>query len=137
MKIKSIVFLCCMLMGFGLLSCMTVPKESEIPEDAAASDLMQKAQEAFDAGNYRAAHVYYEAILKRFSSDEGIYIAAQYEIAHLYIKERRWKDAYALLKKIIEKYEGPLAMHLPPAYYKLAKMDYTRAAEKLGITAVP
>ena len=110
-------------MTFSLFSCMTVPKESEIPEDATAADLTQKAQEAFDAGNYRAARVYYETILKRFADDESACIAAQYEIAHLHIKRRQWKDAYTILEKIIAQYEGPMAMHLPPDYYKLAKID--------------
>lgn len=133
MKIKNIVYVCCMIMVFSLFSCMTVPKESEIPEDATAADLTQKAQEAFDSGNYRAARVYYETILKRFADDESACIAAQYEIAHLHIKRHQWKDAYAILEKIIAQYEGPMAMHLPPDYYKLAKIDHTRAAEKLRI----
>lgn len=122
-----------MIMLISLFSCMTVPKESEIPVDATAADLAQKAQEAFDSGNRRAARVYYETILKRFPDDESACIAAQYEIAHLHIKKRQWKDAYTILEKIIAKYEGPMAMHLPPDYYKLAKIDYTRAAEKLRI----
>jgi len=122
-----------MIMLISLFSCMTVPKESEISADATAADLAQKAQEAFDSGNRRAARVYYETILKRFPDDESACIAAQYEIAHLHIKKRQWKDAYTILEKIIAKYEGPMAMHLPPDYYKLAKIDYTRAAEKLRI----
>ena len=134
MKIKNIASLGCMIMVFSLFSCMTVPKESEIPEEATAADLTQKAQEAFDSGNYRAARVYYETILKRFAGDESAYIAAQYEIAHIHIKKHQWKDAYTILEKIIAQYEGPMAMHLPPDYYKLAKIDHTRAAEKLGIT---
>lgn len=133
MKIKSIAYLCCMIMAVSFFSCMTVPKESEIPTDATAADLTQKAQEAFDAGNYRAARVYYEVILKRFADDESACVAAEYEIAHLHIKKRRWKDAYTILEKIIAQYEGPMAMHLPPDYYKLAKIDHARAAEKLGI----
>ena len=133
MKIKHTVYLCCTIMALSLASCMTVPKESEIPIDATTADLTQKAQEAFDAGNYRAARVYYETILKRFADDENACVAAQYEIAHLHIKRHQWNDAYAILEKIIAQYEGPMAMHLPPDYYKLAKIDYARAAEKLHI----
>ena len=133
MKIKSITYLCCMIMTLSLFSCMTVPKEAEIPEDSSAADLTQKAQEAFDAGNYRAARVYYEVILKRFADDESVCVAAEYEIAHLHIKKRQWKEAYTILEKIIAQYEGPMAMHLPPDYYKLAKIDHARAAEKLRI----
>lgn len=133
-KIKTIVCTCCTIASLSFVSCMTVPKESEIPEDATAADLTQKAQEAFDASNYRAAHAYYQIILNRFSMDESVCVAAEYEIAHLYIKKRKWKDAYTILDKIITKYEGAMGMQLPPDYYKLAKIDYTRAAEKLGLT---
>ena len=135
MKIKSIASLGCMIMVFGLFACMTVPKESEIPEEATAADLTQKAQEAFDSGNYRAARVYYETILKRFADDDSACIAAQYEIAHLHIKRHQWKDAHAMLEKIIAQYEVQMAIHLPPDYYKLATIHYARAAEKLGTKA--
>ena len=133
MKIKNIAYLCCMVMMVCLFSCMTVPKESEIPEDSTPADLTQKAQESFDSGNYRAARIYYEVILKRFAADESACVAAEYEIAHLHIKKRQWKDAYTILEKIIAQYEGPQAMHLPPDYYKLAKIDHARATEKLRI----
>lgn len=133
MKIKNILCICCVLIGLSLFSCMSIPKESEIPEDMTAADLTQRAQEAFDANNYRAAHVYYGIILKRFSDDESACIAAEYEIAHLYIKKRKWKDAYNLLEKVLTRYEGASGMHLPADYYKLAKIDYARAAEKLGL----
>ena len=135
MKIKNIAYLGCMIMTFSLFSCMTIPKESEIPEDSSPADLTQKAQEAFDSGNYRAARVYYEVILKRFATDESACGADEYEIAHLHIKKHQWKSAYTILEKIIAKYEGPMGMHLPPDYYKLAKIDHTRAAEKLRIKA--
>lgn len=131
MKSKKIPFfaLCAVL----CVSCMTVPKESEIPEDSTAADLTQKAQEAFDVGNYRAADFYYRLILKRFSTDESACVAADYEIAHIYIKRKKWRDAYTILETILSKYEGQMGMYLPPNYYKLAKIDYARAAEKLGL----
>jgi hypothetical protein len=132
-KIKTVMCACCAIASFSLISCMTVPKESEIPEDTTAADLTQKAQEAFDASNYRAAYAYYQIILNRFSTDESVCVAAEYEIAHLHIKKKKWQDAHTALEKIITKYEGPMGMQLPPDYYKLAKIDYARAAEKLGI----
>ena len=136
MKIKDkILSVCCMVIVFSFVSCMTVPKESEIPDEATAADLMQKAQEAFDSNNYRAAYAYYGIILNRFAADASICVAAEYEIAHLHIKKRKWQDAYTILQEIITKYESPVGLHLPPDYYKLAKIDYARAAEKLGIKA--
>ncbi|MEL3906671.1 MAG: hypothetical protein P1P65_06555 [Treponema sp.] len=133
MKIhKLLSYVCCCILTCVLASCMTVPKESDIPDSATPADLTQKAQEAFDANNYRAAYAYYHIILKRFSSDEAVCVAAEYEIAHLHVKKRKWKEAQPLLEKIIAQYEGPSGIQLPPAYYKLAKIDYTRVTEKLG-----
>ena len=131
MKVKKIPFLALCAMFF--VSCMTVPKEADIPEDSTAADITQKAQESFDDGNYRAAEFYYRLILKRFSTDESICTAADYEIAHIYIKRKKWRDAYTILETLISKYEGQMGMYLPPDYYKLAKIDYARAAEKLGL----
>lgn len=134
MHIKKMPYVCgIMIIGLSLASCMTVPKESEIPAEATAADLTQKAQEAFDANNYRGAYAYYRIILKRFASDESVCVAAEYEIAHLHIKTQRWREAVVILEKIISRYEEDAAgIHLPPDYYKLAKIDHARATEKLG-----
>ena len=131
MKVKKILLraLCAVLS----VSCMTVPKEADIQEDATAADSTQKAQESFDSGNYRAAEFYYRLILKRFAADESACTAADYEIAHIYIKRKKWRDAYTILETVLSKYEGQTGMYLPPDYYKLAKIDYARAAEKLGL----
>ncbi|MGP1593759.1 MAG: hypothetical protein ACTTH8_00705 [Treponema sp.] len=112
-------------------SCMSVPKESDIPDDATAIDLTQKAQESFDARNYRAANAYYHIILQRFPDDPAVYVAAEYEIAHLLIKKRKWQQAYTKLEGIIEKYGQPEGKMLPPQYYKLAQIDYEKAKTKL------
>lgn len=131
MMIKKLIRYCCIVIGITAVSCASVPQESDIPEDATPADLTQKAQEAFDANNYKAAHAYYQIILKRFASDPVACIAAEYEIAHLLIKERKWQKAYDALERIIAQYEGLGSMHLPPQYLKLAKIDYSRAKEKI------
>jgi len=131
MMIKKLIRYCCIIIGITAVSCASVPQESDIPEDATPADLTQKAQEAFDANNYKAAHAYYQIILKRFAFDPEACIAAEYEIAHLLIKEWKWQKAYDALERIIAQYEGIGSMHLPPQYLKLAKIDYSRAKEKL------
>ena len=131
MMIKKLIRYCCIIIGITAVSCASVPQESDIPEDATPTDLTEKALEAFDANNYKAAHAYYQIILKRFAFDPEACIAAEYEIAHLLIKERKWQQAYDALERIIAQYEGIGSMHLPPQYLKLAKIDYSRAKEKL------
>ncbi len=123
--------LCLVLVCGTVFSCMSVPKDEDVPEDATAADITQKAQEAVDGHNYRAAHAYYAMILKRFESDEAVCVAAEFEIAHLFVKKHKWKKAYPLLESILEKYELSSGITLPPEYYKLAKIDYERVKEKI------
>ncbi|MGP1577059.1 MAG: hypothetical protein ACTTH7_06160 [Treponema sp.] len=132
MKIKLYsVFVCAVLLPALAASCMSIPKESDIPHDVTPIDLTQKAQEAFDARNYRAANAYYHIILQRFPDDPAACVAAEYEIAHLLIKKRKWQQAYTNLEIIIEKYGKPEGRMLPPHYYKLAQIDYEKAKAKL------
>ena len=115
-----------------LFSCASIPKEEKIPLDTEVIDLIQKAQEAFEINNYRGAKKWYEIILKRFGESTTVRVEAEYEIAHILIKQRKWKEAYSLLKRVIELYETKGGMKLPPEFYKLAKMDYEKVIKKLG-----
>lgn len=119
-----------------LFSCASIPKEEKIPLDMEVIDLIQKAQEAFEMNNYRGAKKWYEIILKRFGDSTVIRVEAEYEIAHILTKQRKWKDAYSLLKKVIEQYETKGGMKLPPEFYKLAKMDYEKVLKKVGTVYV-
>ena len=119
-----------------LVSCASIPKEEKIPLDTEVIDLIQKAQEAFEINNYRGAKKWYEIILKRFGDSVSIRVEAEYEIAHILIKQKKWKEAYTLLKTVIEQYETKGGMKLPPEFYKLAKMDYEKVIKKLGSSYV-
>ncbi|MGP1437875.1 MAG: tetratricopeptide repeat protein [Treponema sp.] len=115
-----------------LVSCASIPKEENVPKDIEVIDLIQKAQEAFEINNYRGAKKWYEIILKRFGDSTAIRVEAEYEIAHILTKQKKWKEAYNLLKKVIEQYETKGGMKLPPEFYKLAKMDYEKVSKKLS-----
>ena len=121
---------------FFLFSCASIPKEERVPLDTEVIDLTQKAQEAFEINNYRGAKKWYEIILKRFGDSTAIRVEAEYEIAHILTKQRKWKEAYSLLKRVIEQYETKGGMKLPPEFYKLAKMDYEKVLKKLGTSYV-
>ena len=47
----------------------------------------------------------------------------KYELAHLYIKTKRWEKAYDNLSEILELYDYAMAGTLPPAYKKLAQIE--------------
>jgi hypothetical protein len=106
--------------------CMSVPDPSSIPADVTVNQLKQKGQEAFDYNNLKAAEVYYQIIIDRFGTDMSALTAAEFEIAHLRIKEKKWTDARTRLETIIARYDGEGGATLPPEYLVLAKNDLAR-----------
>ena len=104
-----------------LYSCMTAPKN--IPENATVEELTLLGQQSLDISNYKAAEVYYSTIIKRFGSDITVLVAAEYEIAHIRVKQKKWDEADEMLKRIVSYYEGTEAGLLPPHYKKLALID--------------
>lgn len=116
---------------FFFFSCASVPKEENVPHDMEVIDLVQKAQEAFEINNYRGAKKWYEIVVKRFGDDLPTRIEAEYEIAHILVKQKKWKDAYKMLISLINIYESENGMKMPPEFYKLAKMDYEKVVAKL------
>lgn len=116
-----------------IFSCASVPKEEKVPKDMEVIDMIQKAQESFEINNYRGAKKWYEIILYRFGDSLPVRVEAEYEIAHILAKKRKWKDAYLLLRTLIDRYEAKDGMRLPPEFYKLAKMDYEKVVKHLSV----
>jgi len=119
-----------------LFSCASVPKEERVPQDMEVIDLIQKAQEAFEVNNYRGAKKWYEIILHRFGDDVAVLAEAKYELAHILVKQKKWKKAYVHLKSLIEMYEAKEGRRLPQDFYKLAKMDYEKVLKKLSFSYI-
>lgn len=119
-----------------IVSCASVPKEENVPKEMEVIDLIQKAQEAFEINNYRAAKKWYEIVLHRFGDDGVVRVEAEYELAHILVKQKRWKEAYQHLKPLIELYESRDGMRLPQEFYKLAKMDYEKVVKKLSLSYI-
>ena len=124
-----------MIMFFVLFifSCASMPKEENVPQEMEVIDLIQKAQEAFEINNYRGAKKWYEIVVKRFGDDLPTRIEAEYEIAHILVKQKKWKEAYKMLVSLISIYETKDGMKMPPEFYKLAKLDYEKVIAKLPI----
>lgn len=98
--------------------------------DSTVIELSQKGQSALDANNYKAAEVYYQTIIDRYGSDTGVSIAAQFEIAHLRLKKKNYKDAEQRLTEIISAYKTTGGTSLPPEYLILAQNDLARIPDK-------
>ena len=112
------------LMAFT--ACQTVPLKEEIPADLTAEELSLMGQNALDRNNYAAAEIYYDTVLERYAGDIRAVTAAEYEIAHIRVKQEHWADAKPLLEKIIARYETTGGAGLPPEYLVLARNDLAR-----------
>lgn len=110
-------------------SCKSVPEKEEIPEDLSAQELSLRGQNELDRNNYRAAVVYYEVIIERFGSDPRAVTAAEYEIAHIRVKQKHWSEARPILERILARYEAAGGAGLPPEYLVLARNDLDRVLE--------
>ncbi|MFA6938080.1 MAG: hypothetical protein WCQ67_07595 [Treponema sp.] len=107
-----------------ILSCAS--SKVEVADDITARELVQKAQESYDAGNTKLAEQYYTILLQRFGTDTSVYVEGRYELAHLYAKAKNYKDAVPMLQEIISIYENSKPGELPGAYHKLAENELKR-----------
>lgn len=107
----------------SVVSCKSVPAKEEIPEDLTVAELSLMGQQALDKNNYKAAEVYYQVISERYANDMRAVTAAEYEIAHIQVKQKKWSDARPMLEQIIARYETTGGAGLPPEYLVLARND--------------
>lgn len=118
------------LAAAALGACATAPKE--IPEDLSAQVLVQRAQEASDAYDYKGALAYYRALKERYGSDPAYDCAADYEMALIAHKQGRDDEAEAALTALLERYAQARGEVLPERYRILAgKVLENIAARKL------
>ena len=126
MKIRFI--LGAALVASLIVACAGAPKV--IPASLSARELVQKAQEATDAYNYRAAIAYYQALGERFGAEPLFRATADYEIAFIAYKEGRYAQAKEGFEALLARYEGPDGPSLPPRYAVLSKKLLSAIAEK-------
>ncbi len=112
----------CFFIFIVFISCKTVP--TEVSFDVTEPELLQMAQSAIDDNNPEAARFYFETMITRFGMNHASLVVAEFELAHLDVKEGKNYTAQAALERILSYYEDPqLAMLLPPEYKKLAQID--------------
>ena len=122
--LKFTLFFSVIFASAVITSCQSVPKD--IPTDLTAREIVQKAQNASNNGNNKAAEVYYKTLLERYGMDTSIYIEANFEIAHLCIKQKRYEEATSRLNDILSIYESSAPGELPAQFKKLASIDMAK-----------
>ena len=98
-----------------LLSCKTI---KEIPEDKTSAQIIQMGQNSVSVSDYKSAVFCYETAIERYGSDPALYVEAKYELAHTYLKQKKYDKAYTIYNEILELYDA-YGTTLPGAYKKL------------------
>ena len=102
-----------------MLSCLTRP--IVIPEGLTQAELIQRAQEASDRYRYSISLQYYETLIERFPFDIDNIIAAEYEIAFIHYKRKRYETARIGFTNLLERYNTRDAELLPPQFKILSE----------------
>jgi len=92
-------------------------------------ELVQRAQEASDRNKYKISLQYYETIIERFPYDIDSVCAAEYEIAFIHYKQKKYDIARAEFNILLERYNTPDEELLPPQFKILSLKILDRITE--------
>ncbi|MDR2510568.1 MAG: hypothetical protein LBC77_08000 [Spirochaetaceae bacterium] len=106
-----------------------------VPEDSSAEEVIQLAQEAMDKDRYKLAIQYYEAVIDRFSFNAEAVCDAEYGIALVHYKQKKYDLAKEEYSALLDKYTGAQAAKLPKKYQVLSKIGLEKIAEKQKFVA--
>jgi outer membrane protein assembly factor BamD (BamD/ComL family) len=101
-----------LVLALGLGACATGQlREAETPEE-----LIQYGQEAMDRNRYKLALAYYELILERFPGNDSVICAAEYEIAFIHYKQKKYDLARTEFQALLGRYDTPDEELLPSQF---------------------
>jgi len=101
-----------------------------IPQNLSPSELIQRAQEASDRNRYNYALQYYQALLERNPTNIDLVCTAEYEIAFIHYKQKKYGQARAEFNALLERYNADDGEYLPPQFKLLALKVLERIDEK-------
>ncbi|MDR1073993.1 MAG: hypothetical protein LBL45_10020 [Treponema sp.] len=123
-KIISFFFIC------QFISCASGPVET--PEGATADKLIQLGQEASDKNKYDQALQYYQAVIDRFPTQIDSVCSAEYEIAFIHYKQKKYSLVRQELNALLARYDEPDAELLPGEYKTLATIVLDKISPDKG-----
>jgi len=109
------------------VSCANRP--ITIADDLTPAELIQRGQEASDRNKFSTSLQYYAAVIERFPFDIDSILAAEYEIAFIHYKQKKFDVAKAEFTQILERYDTPDEELLPPSFKILSKMILDKIIE--------
>jgi tetratricopeptide (TPR) repeat protein len=118
---------CLFLILLSFTACAT---KAELTDTMTPAEMVQRAQEASDRNRYNLSLEYYQAILDRFPTNIEYVCAAEYEIALIHSKQKKYDLAESEFNKLLARYEAVDAELLPPQYKILTEIVMARIEEK-------
>jgi outer membrane protein assembly factor BamD (BamD/ComL family) len=117
-----------LLCGVLASGCFSGPVT--IADTVTPAELVQRGQEASDRNRYKQSLQYYEAIRERFPADNDYVCAAEYEIAFIHYKQKKYELSESEFQARLARYDDPDAELLPPQFKILAIIVLTRINER-------
>lgn len=122
-------------LAFVLFASCQSAEVPEVSEDATPLEIVQLAQTAYDSGFENRALTYYNILLERYGLNSSVYVEGRFEIAHIYVKQKKYDVAQPILEEVLAIYDAADFGTLPGAYRKLAQNDLDKCiAETTGDT---
>ncbi|MDR2468576.1 MAG: outer membrane protein assembly factor BamD [Spirochaetaceae bacterium] len=129
---NKIWFLSWVVFAF-LTGCFTGPVV--IPDNASAQEIIQMGQTAMDRDRYNQAIQYFQAVLERFPYNDAWMCDAEYGVAAVHYKQKKYTLAKEELSALLAKYDASGGSNLPKRYQILARNRLNVIAEKQRILA--
>jgi len=95
---------------------------TNISEDLSPAELIQRAHEAMDRNRYNTAIQYYQALHDRNPSNTDLRITAEYHIAFIHYKQKKYEQAKEGLNGVLAYYNSPDEELLPQHFKKLSQI---------------
>ena len=118
------------LLAFVLCLSACATGKLIIPNDLSPAELIQRAQEASDKNRYGHALQYYEALYERNPTNIDLICEAEYEIAFIHYKQKKYGQAGDELNALLTRYDTPDGEFLPQHFKLLAQKVLERIEEK-------
>jgi len=114
--------------ALSLFACAT--GTLNISYEMTPSELIQRAQEASDRNRYNYALQYYQALLERNSTNIDLVCTAEYEIAFIHYKQKKYALAKTGFNNLLMRYDMPNGDMLPQQFKLLANKVLEQIDEK-------
>ena len=123
------------LMGAAVVAAGCFSGPVIVDENASPEEIIQMAQTAMDRDRYTQAIRYYELVIDRFAHNNERVLDAEYGVALVHYKQKKYSLAKEECAVLLQKYKAPGGSSLPPKYEVLAKTLLANIAGKQKIIA--